>query len=70
MYLPVKAFQPALADQSHQPFFSLDCHEKWVMLSGYELYETWLKNSRDLSQDSGQAQELINNATARDIRQF
>ena len=48
MYLPVKAFQPALADQSHRPFFSLDCHETWMTLSGYELYETWLKNSRDL----------------------
>jgi hypothetical protein len=48
-----------LADQSHQPFFSLDCHEKWTTLSGYELYETWLKNSKDLSQDTGHAQALI-----------
>ncbi|EDR02648.1 uncharacterized protein LACBIDRAFT_332144 [Laccaria bicolor S238N-H82] len=66
----LKAFQPALADQSHQPFFSLDCHENWTTLSGYELYETWLKNSKDLSQDTGHAQALIDGATARDIKQF
>jgi hypothetical protein len=69
-YLLLKAFQPALADQSHQPFFLLDCHESWTTLSDYILYETWLKNSKDLSQDSGHAQALINSATAREIKQF
>ena len=64
------AFQPTLADQFHQPFFSLDCHENWMTISGYELYETWLKNSQDLSQDIGHAQALIDSATARDIKQF
>ena len=69
-YLLLKAFQPALADQSHRPFFSLDCHENWTTLSGFELYETWLKNAKDLSQDNGHAQALIDGATARDINQF
>ena len=70
MYLLLKAFQPALADQSHQPFLSLDCHEKWTTLSGYELYETWLKNSKELRHDSGETRKLIDRATARDIKQF
>ena len=69
-YLLLKAFQPTLADQSHQPFFSLDFHEDWTTLSGYELYETWLKNSKDLSQDTAHAQALIDSATAHDIKQF
>ena len=70
MYLLLKAFQPTLADQSHRPIFSLDCHEKWTTISGYELYETWLKNFKNLSQDSGQAQKFIDSATACDIKQF
>jgi len=66
----LKAFQPVLADQSHQPFFSLDCHETWTTISGYELYETWLKNLKDLSQDTAHAQALVDDAAARDIKQF
>jgi len=66
----IKAFQPVLADPSHQPFFSLDCHETWTTVLGYELYETWLKNSKDLSQDTAHAQELVDGAIARDIKQF
>ena len=66
----LKAFQPVLADQSHRLFFSLDCHETWTTVSGYELYETWLKNSKDLTQDTAHAQGLVDSATARDIRQF
>jgi hypothetical protein len=68
MYLLLKALQPAVADQSHRPFFSLDCHENWTTLSGYELYETWLKTPKDQRQDTGQA--VIDSATARDIKQF
>ena len=59
LFFKKKAFQPALADQSHRPFFSLDCHENWITPSGYELYETWVENSKDLSKDTDQAQALI-----------
>ena len=31
-------------------------------VGGDELYETWLKNSQDLSQDIGHAQALIDSA--------
>ena len=40
------------------------------MISGYELFETWLKNSKDLSQDIGHVQALIDSATASDIKKF
>ena len=70
MCLLHKAFQPALADQSHPIFFSLDRHEDWTTRSGYELYETWLKNSKEIRQDSGEAQEVVDPATPRDIKKF
>ena len=44
----LKAFPPALALASHQPFFSIEMFESWVSPSGYELYETWLENSANI----------------------
>ena len=41
-----------------------------MTLSSFELYETWLRNAKNLSQDNGHAQALIDGATARDIKQF
>ena len=34
------------------------------------VYETWLKNSKDLSQDNAHAQELVDGAIAHNIKQF
>ena len=44
--------------------------EFWVSSSGYELYETWLKNSADIAQDSARGQELINEVSIKDIKNF
>ena len=65
-----QAFQPALTDHSHRLFLSLECPETWTTHAGYELYETWLKNSKDLSKENAHAQALVDDATARDIKQF
>ena len=35
-----------------------------------ELYETWLKNSASMSQDSAHGQELVDDASAKDIKKF
>jgi hypothetical protein len=63
-------FPPALALASNQPFFSLETFESWVSSSGYELYETWLKNSASMAQDSVRGQELVDDASAKDIKNF
>ena len=66
----LKAFPPALALASNQPYFSIETFESWVSSSGYELYETWLKNSASMSQDSAHGQELVDDASAKDIKKF
>jgi hypothetical protein len=66
----LKAFPPALALASNQPFFSIENFESWVSSSGYELYETWLKNSASMAQDSARGQELLDDASAKDIKNF
>ena len=68
----MKAFPPALALASNKPFFSIETFESWVSSSGYELYETWLKNSASIAQDSESAHglELVDNATTKDIKKF
>ena len=66
----LKAFPPALALASHKPFFSIEMFESWVSSSGYELYETWLKNSANIAQDSARGQELVDDASTRDIKKF
>jgi hypothetical protein len=66
----LKAFQPVVADQFYRPFFSLECHKTWTTVSGYEFYKTWLKNSKNLSQDTSHAQVLIDGAAACNIKQF
>ena len=66
----MKAFPPQLALASNQPFFSIETFESWVSSSGYELYETWLKNSASMAQDSARGQDLVDNATAKDIKKF
>ena len=50
--------------------FSIETFESWVSSSGYELYETWLKNSASLTQDSAHGQELVDDASAKDIKIF
>ena len=69
------AFPPALALPSNKPFFSLETYESWVSSSGYELYETWLKNSENIAQDSdsttqARGQELVDNASTKDVKEF
>ena len=66
----LKAFPPVLTLASNQPFFSIEMFEFWVSSSGYELYETWLKNSVDIAQDSARGQELINEVSIKDIKNF
>lgn len=66
----LKAFPPALALASNQPFFSIEMFESWVSPSGYELYETWLKNSANIAQDSAHGQELVDDASTKDIKRF
>ena len=44
--------------------------ESWVSSSRYELYETWLKNSESIAQDSARGEELVDNASAKDIKKF
>ena len=44
--------------------------ESWVSPSGYELYETWLKNSANIAQDSAHGQELVDDASTKDIKKF
>jgi hypothetical protein len=70
----LKAFPPALALASNQPFFSIEKFESWVSSSGYELYETWLKNSANIAQDSASArasgQDLVDDASTKDIKKF
>ena len=62
-----QAFQPALTDHSHRLFLSLESLETWTTHAGYE---TWLKNSKDLSKENAHAQALVDDTTARDIKQF
>ena len=66
----MKAFPPTLALPSNQPFFSIETFESWVSSSGYELYDTWLKNSATIAQDSARGQELVDNASAKNIKKF
>ena len=66
----MKAFPAAVALASNQPFFSIEMFESWVSSSGYELYETWLKNSESIAQDSARGEELVDNASAKDIKKF
>ena len=61
---------PALTLASNKPFFSIEIFESWVSSSGYELYETWLKKSASIAQDSAGAQELVNDASTKDIKKF
>jgi hypothetical protein len=68
----MKAFPSDLALASNKPFFSLETFEFWVSSSGYELYETWLKNSASIAQDSDytRGQELVDDASTKDIKKF
>ena len=66
----LKAFPSALALASHEPYFSIEMFESWVSSSGYELYDTWLKNSASISQDSTRGQELVDDASTKDIKKF
>ena len=66
----LKAFPPALALASHEPHFSIEMFESWVSSSGYELYDTWLKNSASISQDPARGQELVDDASTKDIKKF
>jgi hypothetical protein len=50
----------------------METFESWVSSSGYELYETWLKNSASIAQDSDSThcQELVDDASTKDIKKF
>ena len=48
----------------------METFESWVSPSGYELYETWLKNSASITQDSAHGQELVDDVSAKDIKIF
>ena len=68
----MKAFPPALTFASNKPFLSIENFKSCVSSSesGYELYETWLKNSASIAQDSTHGQELVNDASTKDIKTF
>ena len=54
---------------SHVPFFSLEFPEDWVSDSGYELYETWLKNANNISLDLG-SNDRVGIATLGEIKKY
>ena len=55
---------------SNQPYFSIEMFESWVSHSGYELYETWLKNSANIALNFARGQELVDDASTKDIIKF